>query len=145
MRILFLHGMESQPGGDKPKFLEGLGHEVDNPALPKDSFEESVRIAQVCMDEGQPDVIVGSSRGAAVAMALNTRGIKLILIAPAYKSFGVTPKLDEAIILHSLLDDIIPVEDSIFLVDNFNVNLHLCGAGHRMSDPDALRVLGEVL
>jgi len=45
MRILFLHGWTSTPGGKKPTFLNDHGHEVINPALPDDDFEEAVRIA----------------------------------------------------------------------------------------------------
>jgi hypothetical protein len=46
MRILFLHGWQSAPGGDKPTFLAQHGHEVIIPKLPDDDFEEAVRIAQ---------------------------------------------------------------------------------------------------
>ena len=71
MKVLFLHGLESVPGGTKPKHLESLGHQVLNPALLKDNFEESVQIAQKVFDKEKPDVVVGSSRGGAVAMALD--------------------------------------------------------------------------
>ena len=47
MKILFLHGLESKPGGTKAKVLAEAGHEIFNPALPKDSFEESMEIT--CM------------------------------------------------------------------------------------------------
>ena len=35
MKILFLHGKESKPGGKKAVFLEMAGHTVLNPLLPK--------------------------------------------------------------------------------------------------------------
>lgn len=71
MRILFLHGYGSQPGGTKPMFLFRRGNDVVNPPLPSEDFEKSVRIAQEAFNKGRPDVVVGSSRGGAVAMNLH--------------------------------------------------------------------------
>jgi predicted esterase YcpF (UPF0227 family) len=70
MRILFLHGWNSVPGGVKPTYLKDHGHEVINPKLPDDDFAEAVRIAQAEFDQHRPEVVVGSSRGGAVAMSL---------------------------------------------------------------------------
>jgi hypothetical protein len=71
MIILYLHGWQSVPGGVKPTFLARYGHTVRNPPLPDEDFAEAVRIAQEEFDRPQPDVVVGSSRGAAVAMNIN--------------------------------------------------------------------------
>ncbi len=46
MRILFLHGYGSEPGGITPTFFGAQGYEVLNPSLSSEDFEESVRIAQ---------------------------------------------------------------------------------------------------
>ena len=149
MKILFLHGLESAPGGKKPKFLESLGHEVLNPALLKEDFEASVQIAQKVFDEESPDLVVGSSRGGAVAMALESNGVKTVLIAPAYKKYQIDPthvtRSGERVVLHSILDDVISIDDSAHLVKNYGYYLHVCGGDHRMSDPDALRMLEEVI
>ena len=59
MKILFLHGWTSKLGGKKPTFLKDHGHEVLNPALPDDDFDEAVRIAQAEFDHHQPNVVVG--------------------------------------------------------------------------------------
>ncbi len=67
MRVLFLHGWTSVPGGVKPTYLKNACHEVINPSLPDDDFDESVRIAEAEYNGHRPDVIVGSSRGGAVA------------------------------------------------------------------------------
>ena len=47
MKVLFLHGWHSTPGGVKPTYLKSHGHEVLNPALSNDDFDEAVKIAQV--------------------------------------------------------------------------------------------------
>ena len=59
MKILFLHGWQSTPGGVKPTYLKDHGHDVLNPALPDDDFDAAVRIAQAEFDRAQPDVVVG--------------------------------------------------------------------------------------
>ena len=46
MKILFLHGWQSVPGGVKPTFLARHCHEVINPKLPDEDFAEAVRIGQ---------------------------------------------------------------------------------------------------
>ena len=71
MTILFLHGLNSTVGGVKPTFLAQHGHTVLNPALPDDDFDEAAKIAQEEFDQHHPDVVVGSSRGGAVAMNIN--------------------------------------------------------------------------
>ena len=54
-KILFLHGLESKPGGAKPTFLERNGYEVVQPPLDKSEFEGSVNIAQRYYDETKPE------------------------------------------------------------------------------------------
>jgi hypothetical protein len=46
MKVVFLHGWRSVPGGVKPTFLVQHGHTVLNPKLPDEDFAEAVRIAQ---------------------------------------------------------------------------------------------------
>ena len=141
-KILFLHGLESTPGGTKPQYLKKHGYKVLNPGLPKSSFEESVRIAQKAVDEEEPDVIVGSSRGGAVALCLEPRGAKLVLIAPAWKRFDRTRETaslkSECVILHSENDNIVNIEDSLQLIEATSATLIKVGLDHRMSDRDAL-------
>src|SRR5205085_120587 len=72
MKILFLHGWNSISGGVKPTYLKDHGHEVSNPVLPHEDFTEAVRIAKAEFDKHHPDVVVGSSRGGAVAMNIDS-------------------------------------------------------------------------
>jgi hypothetical protein len=59
MLILFLHGWQSTPGSLKPTYFGDYGHEVFNPALPNDDFDQAVRIAQAEFDWHRP----GCGRG----------------------------------------------------------------------------------
>src|SRR5438552_558183 len=88
MTILFLHGWQSVPGGVKPTFLAQHGHEVINPKMPDEDFAEAVKIAQEEFDKHQPQVIVGSSRGGAVAMNVRSNSAGLVLLCPAWKKWG---------------------------------------------------------
>jgi len=88
MKILFLHGWQLVPGGVKPTFLAQHGHEVVNPKLPDDDFNLAVKIAQEEFDQHQPVVVVGSSRGGAVAININSGDARLVLLCPAWKKWG---------------------------------------------------------
>ena len=122
MKILFLHGWHSVPGGVKPTYLKDHGHEVINPKLPDDDFAEAVRIAQAEFDQHQPQVVVGSSRGGAVAMNINSGAAKLVLLCPAWKKCGTARTVKPGtVILHSRADDVIPFADSEELAKNSGV------------------------
>lgn len=147
MKILFLHGWNSVPGGVKPTFLASHGHEVINPALPDEDFEAAVRIAQAEFDKHQPQVVVGSSRGGAVAININSGDARLVLLCPAWKRWG-TAKTVKAVtvILHSQADDVIPFADSEELVRTSGLPasaLIEVGSDHRLADPEPLAAMLE--
>src|SRR4051794_36794349 len=113
MIILFLHGWRSVPGGVKPTFLASGGHTVVNPALPDEDFGEAVRVAQAEFDRHRPDVVVGSSRGGAVAMNIDSGSARVVLLCPAWKNWGAARSVKRGTaILHSRADDVIPFADS---------------------------------
>jgi alpha-beta hydrolase superfamily lysophospholipase len=119
MKILFLHGWQSVPGGFKPTFLAQHGHEIINPKLPDEDFTEAVKIAQEEIDKHQPQVVVGSSRGGAVAMNINSGDARLVLLSPAWKKWGMARTVKVGtVILHSRADDVIPFADTEELVKN---------------------------
>ena len=89
LKVMFLHGMEGTPEGTKPTFLKRNGYRVLAPVLPKDNFELSLARAKDTFENFWPDIVVGSSRGGAIACALDTGDVPKILIAPAYKKFRV--------------------------------------------------------
>jgi alpha-beta hydrolase superfamily lysophospholipase len=145
MKILFLHGWTSKPGGVKPTFLASRGHEVLNPALPDEDFAEAVRIAQAEYDRCRPEVIVGSSRGGAVAMNVRAGGTPLVLLCPAWKNWGTERTVEAGtVILHSEQDDVIPIEDSRELVRVSGLPesaLIVVGNDHRLADEEALEAM----
>jgi hypothetical protein len=145
MKILFLHGWQSVPGGVKPTFLVDNGHTVVNPKLPDEDFAEAVRIAQAEFDEHLPDVVVGSSRGGAVAMALVVGNAKLVLMCPAWRKFGsVRTAKQGTVVLHSRGDEVVAFGDSVELVRNSGLPesaLIEVGIDHRLADPEALRAM----
>jgi len=144
MKVLFLHGLGSKPGGTKAQALLNAGCEVFNPALPDEPFDIAVKVAQDLINTEKPQVIVGSSRGGAVAMAINSRGASLILIAPAWKKYKVSKIIKSAIVLHSKADEIIPFEDSEELAKgNSDIRLIVCNDNHRMKKKETLQKIIE--
>jgi hypothetical protein len=138
MRILF-HGWHSVPGGVKPSYLAQHGHEVINPELPDDDFAGAVRIAQAEFDKNQPQAVVGSSRGGAVAMNINGGTAWLVLLCPAWRKHGTARTVKPGtVILHARADDVVPFADSGELVRNSGLPasaLVEVGDDHRLADP----------
>ena len=146
--ILFLHDWHSPPGGVKPTFLAQHGHSVLNPKLPDEDFTEAIKIAQEEFDRHQPQVVVGSSRGGAVAININSGDARLVLLCPAWKKWGTAKTVKPGtVILHSRGDDVIPFADSEELVRNSGLPaaaLIEVGSDHRLADPEPLeRLLRE--
>jgi hypothetical protein len=139
MRVLFLHGRQSLPGGVKPTYLSNHGHEVLNPKLPDDDFDEAVRVAQAEYDRHRPAVIVGSSRGGAVAMNLAGGDNPLVLLCPAWKKWGTARAVKtNAAILHRRADDVVPFAESEGLVRSSGLparRLIEVGNDHRLAEP----------
>jgi len=145
MKILFLHGWQSTPGGRKPTYLKSHGHDVLTPALSEDDFDAAVRIAQAEYDQAQPDVVVGSSRGGAVAMNIDTRDTPLVLLCPAWKTWGMAITVNaNTTILHSRADETVPFADSEELVRNSGLPssaLISVGTEHRLADDESLEMM----
>lgn len=147
LKILFLHGWQSIVGGVKPTYLKNAGHEIINPALDDDDFDLAVRTAQAEYDQHNPDVVVGSSRGGAVALNLDSGDTPLVLLCPAWKNWGSAITLKpNSVIIHSRKDDVIPFGDSEGLVANSGLpseTLIEAGDDHRLADPEPLKAMLE--
>ncbi|MEN6407168.1 MAG: hypothetical protein ABFC77_11935 [Thermoguttaceae bacterium] len=149
MTILFLHGLGSTVGGVKPTYLAQHGHTVLNPALPDDDFDEAVKIAQDEFDRHRPDVVVGSSRGGAAAMNIDSGSIPLVLLCPAWRRWGkATTVKPNTLILHSKADEVVPFADSVELIRNGHLppeSLIDVGTEHRLADEESLKKMLEAV
>jgi hypothetical protein len=145
MKILFLHGWKSVPGGVKPTFLAQHCHEVINPKLPDEDFTAAIKVAQAEFDKLQPNVVVGSSRGGAVAMNINSGDARFVPLCPAWQKYGTAKTVKPGtVILHSRADDVIPFGDSEELVRNSGLPataLIEVGMDHRLADPEPLEAM----
>jgi pimeloyl-ACP methyl ester carboxylesterase len=145
MKVLYLHGWNSVVGGVKPTYLKTHGHEVIEPALDHEDFEAALQAAQLAFDQHQPEVVVGSSRGGAVAVNLASGSARLVLICPAWKKWGLAQTVKPGTrILHSWADDVVPFEDSVELLANSGLpatSLIEVGQDHRLADPEPLKAL----
>lgn len=134
--ILFLHGWFSS-GESKTNFLRFLGYHVLKPDLNNYLFFVARHQAQKIYDQTQPDLIVGSSRGAAIALNINSKQTPMILLSPPWRHFGKTSIISKpnTIVIHSLHDTLIPHEDSVILLKNSvkGVKLLSCGVDHQLN------------
>ena len=78
-KIVYLHGLESEPGGTKVSFLATKGAvyapEMDYKTLDLEEFIETL---------GMPDLIIGSSMGGYVADIIGSQlGVDVLLFNPA--------------------------------------------------------------
>ena len=145
VKLLYLHGWNSMVGGVKPTSMRSHGHEVIEPELDHEDFEVALRTAQAAFDQHQPEVVVGSSRGGAVAMNLDSGPARLVLICPAWKKWGTAKSVKPgAVILHSRADDVVPFADSVELISMSQLPdtaLIEVGKDHRLADAEPLEAL----
>ena len=81
-KIVYLHGLESEPGGTKVSFLAEKGM-VYAPAM----NYESLNLHEFILTLGMPDLIIGSSMGGYVADVIGSRlGVDVLLFNPALHS-----------------------------------------------------------
>jgi hypothetical protein len=117
LRVQFIHGLESSPQSTKAitlaKHFESL-----TPAMQTDDFEGCVAQQQHTLEEFRPDVIVASSFGGAVAVALLQRELwrgPTLLLAQAALRLEQSCELPKDVVVwlvHGDRDEIIDPEDS---------------------------------
>jgi hypothetical protein len=147
-KVLFLHGWFST-GESKESYLLSLGYKVKKPSLSNFSFQDALEQAQKDYDEFKPHVIVGSSRGGAVALNLKSDDTPLILLAPAWSRFGKVKEISKSnvVIIHSEHDNMVDFNDSVDLVNNSKVPVQLIKTGedHQLNCFKARNALKKAL
>ncbi|HEX3595000.1 MAG TPA: YqiA/YcfP family alpha/beta fold hydrolase [Polyangiaceae bacterium] len=152
LKVQFIHGLESGPGSSKATYLDRF-FDAETPAMDTRDFEASIAQQARHLTSFAPDVVVGSSFGGAVALALLQRGLHggpTVLLAPAHAHFGVPariPELTRVIIAHGLRDEVVSMKDSQGLAQTGTegyVDLVLVDDEHRLAtllEGDALATL----
>ena len=92
-KIIYLHGLESDPGGPKVSFLAEKGT-VYAPAM----NYESLDLHEFILTLGMPDLIIGSSVGGYVADIIGSiLGVDVLLFNPALHSRSIDFDFDNDI------------------------------------------------
>ncbi len=117
IKVQFIHGLEGSPQGKKARLL-ARHFEARTPSMDTTDFESCVEVQRQTLREFQPEILVGSSFGGAVAVALLQRGEwagPTLLLAQAAEHFGLRPQLPDGVpiwIVHGSRDDVVDPDDS---------------------------------
>jgi predicted esterase len=117
LRVQFAHGLESSPQGNKAR-LFGAHFEACTPAMNTHDFESCVRVHAETLARFEPDLLIGSSFGGAVAVALLMRGAwrgPTLLLAQAAAHYVPDARLPEQVpvtLVHGHGDDVVPIASS---------------------------------
>ena len=148
---LYLHGFEGSVQGTKGRHLHEMfgstgpemptyRHRTDEFGETPWCFEECFAIARDFVVSQPCSVLVGSSFGGAVTLALLQRGVwvgPVVLLAPAGALYGFAPYIPRnchAIVIHDPADDVVPFEGSERLTkeNDQRVELWSSDGGHRL-------------
>jgi hypothetical protein len=116
-RVQFIHGLEGSPQGAKARLLAAHFVAV-TPAMDTSDFSGCVSLQARTVASFRPDVLVGSSFGAAVAVELLRRGFwrgPTLLLAQAARARDREVRLADGVrvwLVHGLRDDVVPIDDS---------------------------------
>ena len=140
------HPLPPRPQIDSKRLEADAGPRLDvlNPHLPDDDFDAALKIAQAEFDQHHPDVVVGSSRGGAVAVNIDSGDTPLVLLCPAWKKWGTATVKANTTILHSEADETVPIADSRELLKNSgwsSESLIVVGKEHRLADEESLKAM----
>ncbi len=117
LRVQFIHGFESSPQSTKATVL-AEHFDAITPAMDTSDFESCVGVQHAEIERFAPDVVVGSSFGGAVAVALLERGLwngPTLLLAQAARHYDAQTKLPADVsiwLVHGTADTLIPFAES---------------------------------
>ena len=116
-RVLFIHGLEGSPQGSKARLFDAH-FDALTPAMDTQDFAGCVEVQREAIESFRPDVLVGSSFGGAVAVALLAagawRGPTLLLAQAAihYDAAATLPPDVTVWLAHGTRDELVPVAHS---------------------------------
>jgi hypothetical protein len=118
--VQFAHGLESSPQGNKARLLDQHFTAL-TPSMNTRDIEGCIDVHARALREFRPHVLVGSSFGGAVALALLTRGLftgPTLLLAQAglryFPGAGLPPAVAVTLV-HARADDVVDFADSLQL------------------------------
>lgn len=117
MRVLFMHGLESSPQGNKARYL-ARHFEAHTPAMDTGDFAACLEQQAREVAAFRPDVVVGSSFGGALAVLLLVQRRwtgPTLLLAQASARFDAALALPDGVpvlLVHGTRDDVIDIEGS---------------------------------
>ena len=117
LRVQFAHGLESSPQGNKALLLAAHFTAI-TPSMDTRDFEQCVDVHARALQTFRPHLLVGSSFGGAVAVALLMRrlytGPTLLLAQAAVRYFSdaYLPEGVPVTLVHARQDEVIPFADS---------------------------------
>jgi hypothetical protein len=116
LRVQFIHGLEGSPHGAKAQlFAEHFT--ATTPAMDTHDFDACVQLHAGVLLSFKPDVLIGSSFGGAVAVALLQRGLwrgPTLLLAQAAKHFGLPLQLPPDVhvwLVHGTHDIVVDIDE----------------------------------
>ncbi len=117
LRVQFIHGLESSPQGNKARLFAETFDAI-TPAMDTRDFPGCVEVQAGVLESFRPDVLVGSSFGGAVAVALLQSGRwqgPTLLLAQAALRADLPAALPEGVriwLIHGRSDAIVAIDDS---------------------------------
>ncbi len=152
-RVLFIHGLESSPQGDKARYLAAR-FDALTPAMDTGDFPACLAQQAEAVRDFHPDVVVGSSFGGALAVLLLEGGVwrgPTLLLAQAIfrvRDEAALPDGAPVLLVHGTRDDVVPIEGSRRLARTGTpglVRLREVDDGHRLGGLLAGEALADLV
>lgn len=117
LRVQFAHGLASSPYGNKARLLS-QHFDAHTPEMDTRNLESCIGVHKAALESFKPDLLIGSSFGGAVAVALLERGAwrgPTLLLAQAARYYMPSCRLPEGVrvtLVHATEDEVVDVSGS---------------------------------